>query len=68
MAFTPLQHGEYLWYIVVMVVLDYFIRRDERNPMPMKNRLLRYLYCSCLIIAIFFHLDNDASEFLYFQF
>lgn len=68
MAFTPVQHGEYLWYILAMVVLDYFIRRDERNPMPMKNRWLRYSYCSCLIIAILFHLDNDAAQFLYFQF
>jgi len=68
MAFTPVMFGEYLWYIVVMVVLDYFIRRDERNPMPIHNKWLRYSYCSCLIIAIIFHLDNDAAEFLYFQF
>lgn len=68
MAFTPYRYEEYLWYIVVLVIIDFLIRRDERNPIRIKSRFLRYTYCSCLVIAIIFHLDNDFSEFLYFQF
>lgn len=68
MVFNPARYTENLWYIAVLVLLDFFIRRDERNPIRIENRFWRYCYCSVLIIAILFHLDNDFNEFLYFRF
>jgi len=68
MAFTPIRYEEYLWYIVVIMVIDILIRKNERNPIRIKNRTLRYSYYSCLILVILAHLDNEFTDFLYFQF
>lgn len=67
-AFTPISTPQYLWYIGILVFIELFIRRDERNPIPIKNTFLRYLYCSALIVAILLHIDSHNQEFLYFQF
>lgn len=66
--FTPITTPKYLWYIGILVFIELFIRRDERNPIPIKNTFLRYLYCSALIVAILLHIDSRNEEFLYFQF
>lgn len=66
--FAPISKPEYIWYIVILVFIEFFIRRDERNPIPIKNRFFRYMYYSVLIVAIFLNIDRHNDQFLYFQF
>ncbi len=68
MVSAPFILMDYLWYVVVLLCIELFIRKDERNPMPVKNRFLRYLYYSALIILIVMHCDNSSEEFIYFRF
>lgn len=57
-----------LQYVLPLLLIEVFIRKDERNPVPFKNVLLRRAYYSVLIITIVMHWDSDFKEFIYFQF
>jgi len=54
-------------YIVPIVFLDWLWRFDERKPLKINNRYLRWALYYILLLLIFGHI-NSEQEFIYFQF
>ena len=56
-------------FVVILVVIDWINRKDDRNVLSFQNKYLRiafYVLIS-MVVFIFFHI-NSGSEFIYFQF
>ncbi|WP_317128099.1 MBOAT family O-acyltransferase [Maribacter sp. MJ134] len=55
-----------LYYVLVLICLDWIIRKDERNIYPISSNIV---YISILIWAIILYsFDNEQAQFIYFQF
>lgn len=64
-----LQYAHLLKYVLALVFIEILIRKDERDPVPFKQRsILRKAFYSILLITIALHWNNDFQEFIYFQF
>lgn len=59
-----------LKFIVPLVVLDWFFRRDERRlALPRINRLVvDVAYLTIVVLIVHFYIVNAHSSFIYFQF
>ena len=56
-------------FVVIILVLDWVMRYDERNPFNFKNKILRFLNYSIILYIIIAHFKIvDLSNFIYFQF
>ena len=73
--FQIYQHptGQRLSYYFILlfdfVVYEYIIRRDERNPINFKSRIVRMVLYTIMIICMFVFYDDSAQRsFIYFQF
>ncbi|WP_460218946.1 MBOAT family O-acyltransferase [Psychroserpens sp. MEBiC05023] len=73
--FIPYEHplgGNMMTYyllLLVFVVYEYLIRRDERNPFKFKYRIVRVAIYTAIVISMFvFYDDNAQRAFIYFQF
>lgn len=67
-AFTPLQLGEGLIYVAIILTLDALANGQERDPITLKNSILRRVYYLILLIAICAHWERSIDNFIYFQF
>jgi hypothetical protein len=63
----PSQSLSGIVYVILIFVLDWLWRRNEREPLKIKNKYLRYLTYTLICYAIIFHFSNE-KEFIYFQF
>ncbi|WP_322931900.1 MBOAT family O-acyltransferase [Arenibacter sp. GZD-96] len=60
---------QYFILILVFVIYEYIIRKDERNPFNFKNRAVRATLYLVIIGALFVFYDvNVKQSFIYFQF
>ena len=61
--------GVGLFYVITAIVLDWTMRRDERN-IQLKNKTLNYLLFLILALCIFYYwpLSDAQRDFIYFQF
>ncbi|WP_317168460.1 MBOAT family O-acyltransferase [Costertonia aggregata] len=60
---------DYFVLIGVFVFYEYLIRRDERNPFKFKNKYVRFvLYSLVILLILLFYDDNVDRSFIYFQF
>ncbi len=73
--FTPYQHPEgyriidYPIMIILFIVYEYCIRKDERSPFNFKSRYLRFaIYAIILLAILLFYDDQIDRSFIYFQF
>ncbi|MCB0695802.1 MAG: hypothetical protein KDC07_00475, partial [Chitinophagaceae bacterium] len=57
-----------LAYIIPLVVIDWSLRRDERNLRVFNNKTLRYLVYIIMIIMCYLYIGKTDSTFIYFQF
>ena len=64
---TTLKPNYILFLILILLLIDWYLRRDERSLKVPANRLLRYAIYLSLTFAILFHMDGEQS-FIYFQF
>ena len=64
---TTLKPNYILFLILILLLIDWYLRRDERSLKVPANRLLRYAIYLSLTFAILFHMDGKQS-FIYFQF
>ena len=56
-------------FLILLVVLEWPMRRDERNPINYKNTYFRRFIYGCMAYLIFAHFKLvDLSQFIYFQF
>ncbi len=59
------------YYVLIMVFLlfEYIIRKDERNPFDFKSRVVRFLIYTIVILSmLLFYDDGIDRSFIYFQF
>ena len=54
-------------YVIIMLMLDWVNRRDERNPFENKYPILTMVVL-LVAIVIFRYEDTSNIEFIYFQF
>ena len=59
-----------LWYIIPLLLCDWWLRRDERNLRVASNKYIRYTIYIILVIAITrsWALNDESNSFIYFQF
>ena len=65
----PLSNRSAVIYVLLVVLIEWFNRKDERNLFRLKNKYARwsvYIFLNYLIIAHFKLID--LSQFIYFQF
>lgn len=66
--FTKIYGKKYIIYIIVLVVLDYFFRQNERTLKFPESQILRWLIYIFFIMSIVIFMSTDSSSFIYFQF
>lgn len=56
-------------YIASLLVMDWYLRRDERRLRVPASKLVRYiLYWSILLLIVIYFTGNQSDSFIYFQF
>ena len=56
-------------YIIIIIILDWIMRGNERNPISFNNTYFRRMLYLILSYMIFVHFKFiDFSKFIYFQF
>lgn len=64
---TALKPNYILLYIMILLLIDWYLRLDERSLRVPANRFLRYVIYMSMAFAILFKMDGEQS-FIYFQF
>jgi alginate O-acetyltransferase complex protein AlgI len=60
---------DYILILIIFILFEYKIRRDERSPLFFKNNYLNGItYSTLLFIIYLFIYDNVDNSFIYFQF
>jgi D-alanyl-lipoteichoic acid acyltransferase DltB (MBOAT superfamily) len=55
--------------ILLFVLIEWLIRKDERNLIIIENKFIKWLVYAFLFYMIFFHfMSVDSTQFIYFQF
>ena len=56
-------------FILVLVVFDWIMRKNERNPINIQNKYIRWIMYIVLIYLIISYFNIiDTTQFIYFQF
>lgn len=67
----PSSHKRGILFLFIIIILDWVIRRNERQGifLTLSSRVLRYLFYSVIIfILLLMILGNKTKDFIYFQF
>ena len=65
----PSVHRFGIIFIILIIILDWIMRVNERNPIDFKNKYLKYAtYFMLLYQTISYLKIVDSSQFIYFQF
>lgn len=67
----PSSHKRGILFLFIIIILDWVIRRNERQGifLTLSSRVLRYLFYSVIIfILLLMILGNKTNDFIYFQF
>ncbi|WP_372756425.1 MBOAT family protein [Mariniflexile sp.] len=60
---------DYYLLLIMFIVYEYLIRRDERSPIPFKSKYIRFFTYTMLIFGmLLFYESNIDRSFIYFQF
>ncbi|OMP30682.1 MBOAT family protein [Mangrovimonas sp. DI 80] len=60
---------DYYILIIVFILYEFRIRKDERNPIPFKSKYVRFItYTILIFMMLLFYDDNTDKSFIYFQF
>jgi alginate O-acetyltransferase complex protein AlgI len=65
---VPNLHRSNIKYVIILMVCDWLLRKDERQVLHIKNKSIRW---ACYLILIWFvlaHFQLNPSSFIYFQF
>ncbi len=60
---------DYYILIILFVIYEYRIRKDERSPFKFKSKIVRFIaYTIIILFMLLFYDDNIDRSFIYFQF
>ena len=65
---VPSTNRSGILFILILVILEWIMRKDERNPLHFNNKLIRYLLYLSIVITICLIGNSNNIEFIYFQF
>lgn len=55
--------------LILFIVYEYLIRKDERNPFKFKSKIIRFLLYTIVAASMLLFYDDDVNRsFIYFQF
>ena len=61
--------SDYYILIILFIIYEYIIRRDERLPFNFKSKTIRFIAYTVVILGmLLFYDDNIDRSFIYFQF
>ncbi|WP_445733834.1 MBOAT family O-acyltransferase [Mariniflexile sp.] len=78
--FTDLSYGtynnpmgyrmiDYYILIILFIVYEYMIRKDERSPFKFKHKVVRFVIYTIIILSMLLFYDSSVDRsFIYFQF
>ena len=74
-SYSPYQHPmgyrmvDFYILIVLFIIYEYLIRKDERNPFKFKSPTVRFAVYTILILGMLLFYDDGVNRsFIYFQF
>jgi D-alanyl-lipoteichoic acid acyltransferase DltB (MBOAT superfamily) len=60
---------DYYVLIVIFILYEYCIRKDERSPFNFKSKILRFIIYTLVILSLILFYDSGVDRsFIYFQF
>jgi len=60
---------DYYILIILFIMYEWMIRKDERSPFKFKSKVLRFIIYSIIILTmLLFYEDGVDRSFIYFQF
>lgn len=60
---------DYFILILVFVIYEYIIRRDERSPFKFKSKIIRFIIYALIVFSMLLFYDDQINRsFIYFQF
>ena len=66
---VPKQGGIILMYVLPVILIDYYLRNDERKLRVPNKLFLRYIiYVLLSMIIIYYYAFNKGQQFIYFEF
>ncbi len=65
---SPTIGYEIFKYIIPLIILDWYLRRDERSLKVPNNIYIRRISYLIIAMLIFIHFDSTPNSFIYFQF
>lgn len=60
---------DYYMLIILFVIYEWMIRKDERSPFKFKSKVVRFVFYTIIILSmLLFYDDGVDRSFIYFQF
>ena len=60
---------DYYTLIILFILYEYRIRKDERSPFKFKSKIVRFIAYTLVILSmLMFYDDGVDRSFIYFQF
>jgi len=60
---------DYYILIILFIIYEWMIRKDERAPFKFKSKVLRFIiYIIIILTMLLFYDDSVDRSFIYFQF
>ena len=66
----PTSHRFYIIYILLFIICDFLVMyiSKHKNSLIIQNNIIRTAIYLTAVLLILFHMPNEASQFIYFQF
>ncbi len=66
--FTILPNIKLFFYIILLILLEWNMRFDERNPLRFKHKPIRLIIFMLIITLIILNFGRNPQQFIYFDF
>jgi D-alanyl-lipoteichoic acid acyltransferase DltB (MBOAT superfamily) len=63
-----ISHKRGIFYVLIIIMLDYFFRKNEREVLALSKPIRYILYIIFIVSIVVFFLNSNDSGFIYFQF
>ncbi|MFN4762620.1 MBOAT family O-acyltransferase [Gillisia sp. Q332] len=68
LKFTILPNIKLFFYMILLLILEWNMRHDERNPLIFKQKPLRIIVLMLIITLIILNFGRNPQQFIYFDF
>lgn len=68
LRFTILPNIKLFFYMILLLLLEWNMRHDERNPLKFKQKPLRIIVLMLIMTLIILNFGRNTQQFIYFDF